>query len=96
MGERSKHVWLGVCGLVIADEAVVREVKEETGSETEVTWLFGLRTGVIKNHISDNMLMFLLKPTSNAIYVQCSGEELSEAFLWMRGISRKTQIVPFS
>ena len=71
MRERSKHVWLGVCGLVIADdgkwlvvkktygglkgkwslpagfvqpgetadEAVVREVKEETGIETEVTTL---------------------------------------------------------
>ena len=109
MRERSKHVWLGVCGLVIADdgkwlvvkktygglkgkwslpagfvqpgetadEAVVREVKEETGIETEVIGLFGLRTGVIKNQISDNMLMFLLKPTSNAIYVQV--EELSEA-----------------
>ena len=109
MGERSKHVWLGVCGVVIAedgkwlvvkktygglkgkwslpagfvqpgetaDEAVVREVKEETGIDTEVIGLFGLRTGVIKDLISDNMLMFLLKPTSHSINVQLS--ELSEA-----------------
>jgi len=109
MEERSKHVWLGVCGLVIAedgkwlvvkktygglkgkwslpagfvkpgetaDEAVVREVKEETGIEAEVIGLFGLRTGVIKNQISDNMLMFLLKPISNTIAIQI--EELSDA-----------------
>ena len=109
MRERSKHVWLGVCGLVIdedgkwlvvkktygglkgkwslpagfvqpgetADEAVVREVREETGIETEVIGLFGLRTGVIKNLVSDNMLLFLLKPTTDLIYIQ--EKELSDA-----------------
>lgn len=59
-----------------ADEAVIREVKEETGIHSEVIGLFGLRTGVIRNEISDNMLLFLLKPTTDQIVVQET--ELSE------------------
>ncbi|MGG3468092.1 NUDIX hydrolase [Neobacillus pocheonensis] len=45
-----------------ADEAVVREVKEETGIDCTVRGLIGLRTGVIKEEISDNMILFLLEP----------------------------------
>ncbi|WP_284036251.1 NUDIX hydrolase [Neobacillus sp. 114] len=45
-----------------ADEAVLREVKEETGIACTVKGLIGLRTGVIKSEISDNMLLFLLEP----------------------------------
>lgn len=45
-----------------ADQAVLREVKEETGVECEVSGLLGLRTGVIRESISDNMLVFLLAP----------------------------------
>lgn len=45
-----------------ADEAVVREVKEETGIDCVVKGLIGLRTGVISEEISDNMLVFLLEP----------------------------------
>jgi ADP-ribose pyrophosphatase YjhB (NUDIX family) len=48
-----------------ADEAAVREVKEETGINTINKGLIGLRTGVIKEEISDNMLMFLLEPVGN-------------------------------
>jgi ADP-ribose pyrophosphatase YjhB (NUDIX family) len=112
MLERSKHVWLGVAGLVItkdgrwlvvkksygglkgkwslpagfvqpgetADEAVVREIKEETGIETKVIGLFGLRTGVIRNEISDNMLLFLLEPNSEKIFIQ-EKELLDVAFM---------------
>lgn len=47
-----------------ADQAVLREVKEETGVECEVSGLLGLRTGVIRESISDNMLVFLLAPLS--------------------------------
>lgn len=45
-----------------ADEAVIREVKEETGIECVVKGLIGLRTGVIKEEISDNLILFLLEP----------------------------------
>jgi ADP-ribose pyrophosphatase YjhB (NUDIX family) len=45
-----------------ADQAVVREVLEETGIECKVEGLLGMRTGVIRESISDNMLIFLLSP----------------------------------
>jgi len=45
-----------------ADQAVVREVFEETGIECNVKGLLGVRTGVIRDSISDNMLIFLLNP----------------------------------
>ncbi|KAB2334725.1 NUDIX hydrolase [Cytobacillus depressus] len=44
-----------------ADEAVIREVEEETGIKCTVKGLIGLRTGVIKEEISDNMIIFLLE-----------------------------------
>jgi 8-oxo-dGTP diphosphatase len=44
------------------DQAVVREIFEETGIRTEIEGVIGLRSGVINGEISDNMLMFLLKP----------------------------------
>jgi ADP-ribose pyrophosphatase YjhB (NUDIX family) len=47
-----------------ADQAVLREVKEETGVACMITGLIGLRTGVIRKSISDNMLVFLLAPLS--------------------------------
>lgn len=37
------------------DEAVVREVKEETGIDCYIKGLVGFRTGVIRSEISDNM-----------------------------------------
>lgn len=46
-----------------ADEAVIREIKEETGIDCTVKGLMGLRTGVINEEISDNMILFLLEPT---------------------------------
>ncbi|MEW8969251.1 NUDIX hydrolase [Mesobacillus jeotgali] len=45
-----------------ADQAVLREVYEETGVECTVAGLLGLRTGVIRESISDNMIVFLLSP----------------------------------
>ncbi|QOK25563.1 NUDIX domain-containing protein [Cytobacillus oceanisediminis] len=44
-----------------ADEAAVREVEEETGIKCSVRGLLGLRTGVLKGEVSDNMVMFLLE-----------------------------------
>lgn len=48
-----------------ADEAIIREVREETGIECKVEGLIGLRTGVLNDEISDNMLIFSLAPCKN-------------------------------
>lgn len=61
-----------------ADEAVIREVKEETGIDCVNKGLIGLRTGVIKEEISDNMLLFLLEPLGEEI-VKAQENELFEA-----------------
>lgn len=57
-----KGVWSLPAGFVkvgeTADEAVVREVKEETGIDCAVTGLIGFRTGVIREEVSDNMAIF--------------------------------------
>lgn len=49
-----------------ADDAVIREVKEETGINCTVKGLLGLRTGVIKGEVSDNMLVFLLEQNGDS------------------------------
>ncbi|SFB12838.1 MULTISPECIES: NUDIX domain-containing protein [unclassified Bacillus (in: firmicutes)] len=46
-----------------ADEAIIREVREETGIQCKVEGLIGLRTGVLNEEISDNMLIFSLIPS---------------------------------
>lgn len=62
------------------DEAVKREVLEETGIVAHVKGIIGVRSGVIRNEISDNMIIFLLEPEGEEIIVQ--EKELSEvAFL---------------
>jgi ADP-ribose pyrophosphatase YjhB (NUDIX family) len=61
-----------------ADQAVLREVKEETGIECAVIGLLGVRTGVIRESISDNMLVFLLKPLPDQ-EVMAQETELYEA-----------------
>jgi 8-oxo-dGTP pyrophosphatase MutT (NUDIX family) len=65
-------------GYETADEAVVRETLEETGIMTINKGLIGLRTGVIKGEISDNMLLFLLEPVEE-IAVVADENELYEA-----------------
>ncbi|MBT2687576.1 NUDIX hydrolase [Bacillus sp. ISL-47] len=44
-----------------ADEAAVREIEEETGVKCTVKGMIGLRTGVIKGEVSDNMILFMLE-----------------------------------
>lgn len=61
-----------------ADQAVIREVLEETGIQCNVQGLLGLRTGVIRESISDNMLVFLLSPLANQ-EVKVQESELYEA-----------------
>ena len=76
-----KGAWSLPAGFVkadeTADEAVLREVKEKTGIDTEIIGLAGLRSGVLKGEISDNMLIFLLRPVSMVVTPQL--EELSAA-----------------
>ncbi|MFJ8236827.1 NUDIX domain-containing protein [Ureibacillus sp. NPDC094379] len=78
-----KGVWSLPAGFVkegeTADEAVVREVKEETGIECEVTGLIGLRTGVIREVISDNMAIFYCKPFDQDQKISIQEKELFEA-----------------
>ena len=61
-----------------ADEAVIREVKEETGISCTVKGLIGLRTGVISEEISDNLLVFLLEPLAEGT-IKHQENELYEA-----------------
>jgi 8-oxo-dGTP diphosphatase len=62
------------------DEAAMREIKEETGIDTEVIGFLGMRTGVIHDEVSDNMAIFLLRPHSHIISVQ-TDELFDAAFL---------------
>lgn len=62
-----------------ADEAVIREVKEETGLTCRVEQLLGVRTGVIKHEISDNMIMFLLHQIKPEESIVIQENELYEA-----------------
>ncbi|MCP3760813.1 NUDIX hydrolase [Domibacillus sp. A3M-37] len=65
-----------------ADEAAVREVKEETDIEASVCGVAGIRSGVIQNDVSDTMIIFHMtlneekEPEANA------GELLDAQ--WMR------------
>ncbi|MGO4888944.1 NUDIX domain-containing protein [Anaerobacillus sp. MEB173] len=52
------------------DEAVQREVLEETGIKTSIIDIVGVRTGVINHSISDNMIVFLLEAKSDTISIQ--------------------------
>lgn len=59
------------------DEAIVREVMEETGIQAEVLGMIGIRSGVIRNEISDNMVIFLMRARHTVITMQ--EKELEEA-----------------
>ncbi|MBP0725603.1 NUDIX hydrolase [Bacillus sp. RG28] len=76
-----KDMWSLPAGFVketeTVDQAILREIKEETGIEAKMIGLMGVRTGVIKGEISDNMLLFLLE--TDQIVVTIQEKELSEA-----------------
>lgn len=76
-----KGKWSIPAGFVNAgetvDEAAVREVAEETGIQAEAVSVLGIRSGVIKHEISDNMVVFLLKAVGGDI--QHQEDEIEEA-----------------
>lgn len=76
-----KGVWSLPAGFVkkdeTVDEAVKREVLEETGITTQIEGIVGVRSGVLQGEISDNMLLFLLKPLHMDVIAQL--DELYEA-----------------
>lgn len=79
-----KGLWSFPAGFVdegeTVDEAAIREVMEETGIQTKVKDIIGIRTGVIDNVISDNMVVFLLEEISGSIAIQ-QGEIEDVAYL---------------
>ncbi|MFF3103060.1 NUDIX domain-containing protein [Viridibacillus arvi] len=71
-----------------ADQAVIREIKEETGIDATILGLIGLRTGVIKNDISDNMAVFHLIVNDPLQPVVAQLDELYEA-CWVSPLALK-------
>jgi NTP pyrophosphohydrolases containing a Zn-finger, probably nucleic-acid-binding len=64
------------------DQACQRELLEETGIKASMQGLLGLRTGVIKYDISDNMVVFYLTAHTQEQQIQVQLDELYEA-CWM-------------
>ncbi|WP_080844243.1 NUDIX domain-containing protein [Cytobacillus gottheilii] len=90
-----KGMWSIPAGFVhegeTADAAAVREVFEETGISCKVKGMIGLRTGVIKEEISDNMLIFLLEPLAES-NIKIQEKEIEEAmFIKPEHIVNQTQ-----
>lgn len=77
-----KGMWSFPAGFVdngeTADQAVLREIYEETGIEGSVEGVIGLRTGVIKDIISDNMIIFLVRPAHTTIRQDIPDEEIKD------------------
>ncbi|MEG0259759.1 MAG: NUDIX hydrolase [Lysinibacillus sp.] len=61
------------------DEAIIREIKEETGIDCNVSGLFGFRTGVIRDEISDNMAIFYCHMADELQQLVIQEAEIAEA-----------------
>lgn len=61
------------------DQAVVREIQEETGILCTVCGLIGFRTGVIRDEISDNMAIFVCTPLHQEQVIVAQMNEVYEA-----------------
>ncbi|WP_318616876.1 NUDIX hydrolase [Sporosarcina sp. YIM B06819] len=77
-----------VDGNETADDAAIREVKEETGIDSRLEGMIGFRTGVLNGEISDNMAIFLLRPTSEDQLLIPQLREISEA-VWKSPLELK-------
>ncbi|WP_339161949.1 NUDIX hydrolase [Siminovitchia sp. FSL H7-0308] len=80
----AKGQWTLPAGFVEAgetvDEAVKREVLEETGIVCHINGLLGMRTGVIDEMISDNMILFLCTPENTTLHIE---EREIDSASWM-------------
>lgn len=61
------------------DQAAIRETKEETGIDCRIVGMIGFRTGVIREEVSDNMAIFLLKAIDEKQKIAIQFSELYEA-----------------
>lgn len=84
-----KGLWSFPAGFVQAgetvDQAAVREVKEETAIDARVKEIVGVRTGVLKNEVSDNMVIFLMEYEGGAPHPQ-AGEIEEAVFMPVRAL----------
>jgi len=64
------------------DQACHRELQEETGIKASMRGLLGIRTGVLRNEISDNMAIFHLTANTQEQQIRVQLDELYEA-RWM-------------
>ncbi|WP_252503930.1 NUDIX domain-containing protein [Sporosarcina sp. Marseille-Q4943] len=77
-----KGMWSLPAGFVegneTADQAAIREVKEETGLDCKLEGMVGFRTGILNGDISDNLAIFLLSPLNEDQLLTPQEEEISE------------------
>ncbi len=68
-----------VNGSETIDQAVLREVKEETGIDCNLLGMIGFRSGVIRQEVSDNMAIFLLEAQDEEQPITAQLSELYKA-----------------
>ena len=71
-----------------ADQAAVREVREETGIDCRVEGMIGFRTGVLQGEVSDNLAVFLLSPIEENQLIIADLKEIAEV-AWKSPIELK-------
>lgn len=71
-----------------ADQAAVREVREETGIDCHMVGMIGFRTGVLQGEVSDNLAVFLLSPIDEKQPIVVELKEIAEV-AWKKPLELK-------